>query len=182
MGSLCRRQNSLFMHYSCIIHESHGIIQILKKYFVTVFSVFNFNKNKLYPNGLIILWGGWRTYTLNNNRPTLKQCLQWQSKKTRLPFSIKALACTKERENNPPSSKANLYFILFFLRTFILTLSSRHGVCKEKNNCRCKNLQFWKYTVRRVKYPFVGNRNLDIEDKNGTKWGGTKKFENFQIL
>ena len=118
MGSLCRRQNSLFMHYSCIIHESHGIIQILKKYFVTVFSVFNFNKNKLYPNGLIILWGGWRTYTLNNSRPTLKQCLQWQSKKTRLPFSIKALACTKERENNPPSSKANLYFILFFFENF----------------------------------------------------------------
>ena len=167
---------ALFTHYSRISRHYLNI----KKLFC--YSIFNFNKNKLYLNGPIVLWGGWRTYTLNNNRPTLKQCLQWQSKKTRLPFSIKALACTKERENNPPSSKANLYFILFFLRTFILTLSSRHGVGKEKNNCRCKNLQFWKYTVRRVKYPFVDNRNLDIEDKNGTKWGGTKKFENFQIL
>ena len=29
----------------------HGTIYIFKNYFVTVFSVFNFIKNKLYPNG-----------------------------------------------------------------------------------------------------------------------------------
>ena len=39
------------MHCSRTIHESHGTIHIIKNYFVTVFSVFSFSKNKLYPNG-----------------------------------------------------------------------------------------------------------------------------------
>ena len=49
------------MHYSWdpqplyseknIKNESHGTIYIFKNYFATMFSVFNFNENKLYPNG-----------------------------------------------------------------------------------------------------------------------------------
>ena len=37
------------------VHGSHGTIHTLKNYFVTVFSVFNFSKNKLYPNRLLKL-------------------------------------------------------------------------------------------------------------------------------
>ena len=33
-----------------IKNGSHGIIHTFKNYFATVFSVFSFNKNKLYPN------------------------------------------------------------------------------------------------------------------------------------
>ena len=36
-----------------IENGSHGTIHIFKNYFVTIFSVFSFNKNKLYPNGLL---------------------------------------------------------------------------------------------------------------------------------
>ena len=52
----------LFMHCSWVTttlfrknikSESHNTIHTFKNYFTTVFSVFNFNKNKLYPNGLI---------------------------------------------------------------------------------------------------------------------------------
>ena len=32
---------------------SHSTIHTFKNYFTIVFSIFNFNKNKLYPNGLI---------------------------------------------------------------------------------------------------------------------------------
>ena len=34
-----------------IKNGSHGTIHTFKNYFATVFSVFNFSKNKLYPNG-----------------------------------------------------------------------------------------------------------------------------------
>ena len=51
----------MFKHYSWdpqplysekknIKNEFHGIIYTFKNYFVTVFSVFRFSKNKLYPN------------------------------------------------------------------------------------------------------------------------------------
>ena len=33
-----------------IKNESHSSIFIFKNYFITVFSIFSFNKNKLYPN------------------------------------------------------------------------------------------------------------------------------------
>ena len=39
-------------HCLCIVHGSHNTIHPFKNYFATVFSVFNFSKNKLYPNGL----------------------------------------------------------------------------------------------------------------------------------
>ena len=58
--------HAVFRYYSSTVHgtrshfiqktkkiknESHGTIHIFKNYFVTVFSVFSFSKNKLYPNG-----------------------------------------------------------------------------------------------------------------------------------
>ena len=62
-------------YYSCIIHQcshtvhvlfmhlkicltSHGTIHTFKNYFATVFSIFSFSKNKLYPNRPIdwIMW------------------------------------------------------------------------------------------------------------------------------
>ena len=49
---------SLFMYCAYIIYafkniknESHGTIHTFKNYFVTVFSIFNFNNNKFNPNG-----------------------------------------------------------------------------------------------------------------------------------
>ena len=44
-------------HYSRtknIKNRFHGTIHTFKNYFVTVFSVFSFSKNELYPNGLIV--------------------------------------------------------------------------------------------------------------------------------
>ena len=37
------------------IHGSHGTIHTFKNYFAIMFSVFSFSKNKLYPNGLLVL-------------------------------------------------------------------------------------------------------------------------------
>ena len=37
-----------------IKNGSHGIIYIFKNYFITVFSIFSFRKNKLYSNGSYI--------------------------------------------------------------------------------------------------------------------------------
>ena len=61
MDLLCKRQLSLFTHCSSTVHalkniknRSHGIIHTFKNYFTTVFSVFSFSKNKLYPNGSLI--------------------------------------------------------------------------------------------------------------------------------
>ena len=58
MNLLCRRQKSLFTQCSNTIHVvknikngSHNTIYTFTNYFATVFSVFSFNKNKLYPNG-----------------------------------------------------------------------------------------------------------------------------------
>ena len=34
----------------CTVHRSHGTIYTFKNYFAILFLVFNFNKNKLYPN------------------------------------------------------------------------------------------------------------------------------------
>ena len=39
----------------CTVYRCHDTIYTFKNYFATVFSVFNFNKNKLYPNDLL----GW---------------------------------------------------------------------------------------------------------------------------
>jgi len=46
------------MNSACTVHvfkniknRSHGTIHTFKNYFTTVFSVFNFNKNKFNPNG-----------------------------------------------------------------------------------------------------------------------------------
>ena len=46
------------MNSACTVHAfknikngSHGTIHTFKNYFTTVFSVFSFNKNKLYLNG-----------------------------------------------------------------------------------------------------------------------------------
>ena len=47
--------HALFMLYSRTVHESHNTIHTFKNYFATVFSVFNFNKNKLYPNRPLII-------------------------------------------------------------------------------------------------------------------------------
>ena len=43
--------HALFMHYSRIVHGFYDTIHTFKNYFATVFSIFNFNKNKLYLNG-----------------------------------------------------------------------------------------------------------------------------------
>ena len=40
-----------------IKNMSYGTIHTFKNYFVTVFSIFSFNKNKLYPNGRLIIGG-----------------------------------------------------------------------------------------------------------------------------
>ena len=40
------------MHCLYTVHGSHDTIHTFKNYFVIVFLVFSFNKNKLYPNGL----------------------------------------------------------------------------------------------------------------------------------
>ena len=57
--SLFRREESLFIYCSqhCPVHalkniknKSHDTIYTFKNYFVTMFLVFSFNKNKLYPN------------------------------------------------------------------------------------------------------------------------------------
>ena len=37
-------------YYSCTVHGSHDTIHTFKNYFDTIFSVFSFGKNKLYPN------------------------------------------------------------------------------------------------------------------------------------
>ena len=57
MNLLCMRQLSLFTHCSSTVHAfknikngSHGTIHTFKNYFVTVFSIFSFSKNKLYLN------------------------------------------------------------------------------------------------------------------------------------
>ena len=47
--------HALFTHYSCNVHGSHDIIHTFKNYFATIFSVFNSSKNKLYPNGPLII-------------------------------------------------------------------------------------------------------------------------------
>ena len=39
-----------------IKNGSHNTIYTFKNYFATIFSVFNFNKNKLYPNGPLNNW------------------------------------------------------------------------------------------------------------------------------
>ena len=60
-----RGQNSLFKYcltlfmgptvtlFKFFLNGSYGTIHIFKNYFVTVFSIFSFIKNKLYPNGLL---------------------------------------------------------------------------------------------------------------------------------
>ena len=48
--------HTMFMYCLYTVHESHDTIHIFKNYFATVFSVFNFSKNKLYPNGPIIIF------------------------------------------------------------------------------------------------------------------------------
>ena len=40
-----------------IKNKSHHTIHIFKNYFATVFLIFNFNKNKLYSNGPLIISG-----------------------------------------------------------------------------------------------------------------------------
>ena len=37
------------------IHGSYGTIHTFKNYFATVFSVFSFSKNKLNPNGPLVI-------------------------------------------------------------------------------------------------------------------------------
>ena len=55
MNLLCKGQKTLFTHCSCTIHGSHGTIHTFKNDFAIVFSVFSFSKNKLYPNGPLVL-------------------------------------------------------------------------------------------------------------------------------
>ena len=52
-----KSNRALFVHCLSIVHGlknnkngSHNTIHIFKNYFTTVFSVFSFSKNKLYPN------------------------------------------------------------------------------------------------------------------------------------
>ena len=47
--------HALFMYCSRTVYGSHDTIHTFKNYFVTVFSVFNFSKNKFNPNGPIKL-------------------------------------------------------------------------------------------------------------------------------
>ena len=52
--ALFMNSNITYEHYAGdkgTVHGSHGTIHTFKNYFVTVFLVFSFNKNKLYPNG-----------------------------------------------------------------------------------------------------------------------------------
>ena len=56
---LCREKNTirvLFIHCSRTVYGSHDTIHTFKNYFVTVFSVFSLNNNKLNPNKPNI-WG-----------------------------------------------------------------------------------------------------------------------------
>ena len=43
----------LFMHCLRTVYGSYNTIHTFKNYFATVFSIFNFNKNKCNPNRLI---------------------------------------------------------------------------------------------------------------------------------
>ena len=43
------------MHGSLIAHGFHGTIHTLKNYFTPIFLVFNFSKNKLYLNELLVV-------------------------------------------------------------------------------------------------------------------------------
>ena len=45
----------LFMYCSYTIYESHNTIHQFKNYFVTVFSIFNFNNNKFNPNRPLVV-------------------------------------------------------------------------------------------------------------------------------
>ena len=56
----CENSNITWVYYTrdknhclSIVHESHNTILTLKNYFIIVFSIFNFNKNKLYLNGTL---------------------------------------------------------------------------------------------------------------------------------
>ena len=62
----------LFTHCSSTVHAfknikngSHSTIHTFKNYFTTVFSVFNFSKNKLYPNGPYI-YSFWLVKKINS--------------------------------------------------------------------------------------------------------------------
>ena len=77
MVSLCKRQNAG--------HGSHDIIHTFKNDFATVFSVFSFSKNKLYPNEPL-------------NIPILHfSCLQKKKKKKKFAvFVIKIILLSKQ--------------------------------------------------------------------------------------
>ena len=51
LGTIHRTHNHFIGKKIYIKNGSHGIIYIFKNYFATVFSVFSFQQNKLYPNG-----------------------------------------------------------------------------------------------------------------------------------
>ena len=85
MDSMCRRQSALFIEpkplYSgkkYIKNGSHGNIHTFKNCFATMFSVFSFLQNKLYPNGPFIFWKSihWLhvVYILNTH---VKFCVKW---------------------------------------------------------------------------------------------------------
>ena len=48
--------HTMFIYCLYTVHEFHDTIHIFKNYFATIFSIFSFSKNKLYPNGLIIIF------------------------------------------------------------------------------------------------------------------------------
>ena len=49
-----RDSQTSFINKTFIKNWSHGIVHIFKNYFATVFSVFNFQQNKQYPNTPIV--------------------------------------------------------------------------------------------------------------------------------
>ena len=70
MDSLCRRQvhcsrdqQPLYSEkiYIYIKNGSHSTIYTFKNYFATVFLVFSFQQNKLYPNGLLVIYHYFKT-------------------------------------------------------------------------------------------------------------------------
>ena len=50
----CSRDSQSLYSKKNIKNGSHGTIQTFKNYFATVFLVFSFSKNKLYPNGSLL--------------------------------------------------------------------------------------------------------------------------------
>ena len=60
--------NNTVHTFKNIKNKSHGTIYIFKNYFITIFLIFNLNKNKLYPNNPFCRFVKARTKKRNKNK------------------------------------------------------------------------------------------------------------------